>query len=35
MTLIFASIVVLCVIGLILYGLIVMAEALALRKYGA
>ncbi|MDB5604985.1 MAG: hypothetical protein JWP25_1885 [Bradyrhizobium sp.] len=35
MTLIFASIVVLCVIGLILYGLIVMAEALALKKYGA
>ena len=35
MTLIFASIVVLCVIGLILYGLIVMAEALALRTYGA
>ncbi len=35
MTLIFASIVVLCVIGLVLYGLIVMAEALALRKYGA
>ncbi len=34
MTLIFASIVVLCVIGLILYGLIVMAEALALRRYG-
>jgi NitT/TauT family transport system permease protein len=33
MTLIFASIVVLCVIGLILYGLIVMAEALALRRY--
>jgi NitT/TauT family transport system permease protein len=35
MTLIFASIVVLCVIGLILYGLIVMVEALALKKYGA
>ena len=34
MTLIFASIVVLCVIGLILYGLIVMAEALAFRRYG-
>ncbi|KZD21296.1 hypothetical protein A4A58_14985 [Tardiphaga robiniae] len=35
MTLIFASIVVLCVIGLVLYGIIVMAEALALKKYGA
>jgi NitT/TauT family transport system permease protein len=35
MTLIFASIVVLCVIGLVLYGIIVMAEAMALRKYGA
>jgi NitT/TauT family transport system permease protein len=35
MTLIFASIVVLCVIGLTLYGLIVMAEAFALKKYGA
>ncbi|MEH2473360.1 NitT/TauT family transport system permease protein [Nitrobacteraceae bacterium AZCC 2161] len=35
MTLIFASIVVLCVIGLILYGLIVVAESLALKKYGA
>jgi NitT/TauT family transport system permease protein len=35
MTLIFASIVVLCVIGLVLYGIIVIAEALALKKYGA
>jgi len=35
MTLIFASIVVLCVIGLALYGIIVMAETLALKKYGA
>ncbi|MEH2484034.1 NitT/TauT family transport system permease protein [Nitrobacteraceae bacterium AZCC 2146] len=35
MTLIFASIVVLCVIGLVLYGLVVMAETLALKKYGA
>jgi NitT/TauT family transport system permease protein len=35
MTLIFASIVVLCVIGLTLYGLIVTAEAFALKKYGA
>lgn len=35
MTLIFASIVVLCVIGLVLYGFIVIAEALALKKYGA
>lgn len=35
MTLIFASIVVLCAIGLVLYGLVVMAEALALKKYGA
>jgi NitT/TauT family transport system permease protein len=35
MTLIFASIVVLCVIGLVLYGLVVMAEALALKRYGA
>jgi NitT/TauT family transport system permease protein len=34
MTLIFASIVVLCVIGLILYGLIVLAETIALRRYG-
>ncbi len=34
MTLIFASIVVLCVIGLVLYGLVVMAEALALKRYG-
>ena len=35
MTLIFASIVVLCVIGLVLYGIIVIAEALAVKKYGA
>jgi NitT/TauT family transport system permease protein len=35
MTLIFASIVVLCAIGLVLYGLVVMAEALALKRYGA
>ena len=35
MTLIFASIVVLCVIGLTLYGLIVTVEAFALKKYGA
>jgi NitT/TauT family transport system permease protein len=35
MTLIFASIVVLCAIGLVLYGLVVMAEGLALKKYGA
>ena len=34
MTLIFASIVVLCVIGLILYGLIVLVETLALKRYG-
>jgi NitT/TauT family transport system permease protein len=35
MTLIFASIVVLCAIGLVLYGLVVMAEAVALKRYGA
>jgi NitT/TauT family transport system permease protein len=35
MTLIFASIVVLCAIGLALYGVVVLTEALALKKYGA
>jgi len=35
MALIFASIALLCVIGLALYGLVVLAEATALRKYGA
>jgi NitT/TauT family transport system permease protein len=35
MPLIFASISLLCVIGLALYGLVVAAEALALKRYGA
>ena len=35
MPLIFASIALLCVIGLALYGLVVAAEALALKRYGA
>jgi NitT/TauT family transport system permease protein len=35
MPLIFASITVLCVIGLALYGLVVAAEAFALKRYGA
>ena len=35
MPLIFASITLLCVIGLALYGLVVAAEALALKRYGA
>jgi NitT/TauT family transport system permease protein len=35
MTLIFASITILCAIGLILYGLVVIAEAIALKRYGA
>ncbi len=34
MTLIFASITLLCVIGLALYGLVVLAEVLALKRYG-
>lgn len=35
MPLIFASITLLCIIGLALYGLVVAAEALALKRYGA
>jgi NitT/TauT family transport system permease protein len=35
MPLIFASITLLCVIGLALYGLVVAAEAIALKRYGA
>lgn len=34
MSLIFASIALLCVIGLVLYGLVVLAERLALKRYG-
>lgn len=35
MALIFASIVLLCIIGLALYALVVLAEAIALKRYGA
>jgi NitT/TauT family transport system permease protein len=35
MELIFASIALLCAIGLALYGLVVAVEAIALKRYGA